>query len=401
MAELLAYGAIGLVPALVSVGFCWGFYFFFFNAGANRSGGYGRETLSQRLQRSGWGKLALAVATCAVLGFLAPLMILPLLAAIHFGRNALLARTHAQAVADTPTALIRSASQGRVELMGRLPQAAASPAPVSGRTVAFWMVEVHHQSERGQTSLVGRAWSTPDFLEVEDQPGSCLLAVPEARFKLSPPCWETLETTEAVLTPEFLDLFPPPLRPLVAAEGKKIIHEVTLPVGAEVYAFGFFQSFSGQTTPFEHGPLGVKTQRTGQQADTDIPVFVNWLRLRWAAGLHWQDRLSEAAMDAIPDLLRQWGQTHARLKEAWTARRQAQAAAAFAVHTLREDVRSDQTFPLIVSDVREQGVVDKLHGKAMADGLIALVILGVAVYYVPNLYCAFFIPAHWVIGCSG
>lgn len=264
-------------------------------------------------------------------------------------------------VEDTPTATIRAAAQGRVELKGRLATATPLVAPLSGEPCGFWMLTAERWVKDGRRSRwvsLGAARSEPDWLELTDGTGTCLLAVPDATFSLRH------AHTEVIDGGGLLGLgkhFPPAAQDRINAVGRKRVVEHRVPVDAELYAIGLFRSLSSSDSPFADDWTQT-VLRQGLAAPSyarlaaDMAVAVGG-DLRAGAEARWQQRMR--ALEGIgPDL---------------------PLAGTVTVHTLRRDDRRGRSFPLIISDRPEAGVTRDLRRQAWLMVLAAVVLAGAGI----------------------
>lgn len=263
----------------------------------------------------------------------------------------------ARVIADTPTSTIRGAAQGRVELNVRVPGDRPLTAPVSGEECSFWQLTVHGESRSGRhTSLrmIGRAWSGDDWLPVADGTGTCLLAMPEATIS------SRLTVTRRIHGGGLDGLgryFRPDLRPALHEWGTKVVTEHRFPVDADVHAVGFFQTVPSNRTPFDED----WTDRVLRQG-TAAPA---WARQLAAA-------TRQAAAEEREELKEQWRD---RMRKAEGIPDGAPLGGTVMVHTMRQDLRGNRLFPLLVSDLGEDTVVTRLRwtaAGAMVGGVATL-----------------------------
>lgn len=264
-------------------------------------------------------------------------------------------------MADTPTATIRGASQGRVELKARIPVDEPLVAPFSEEPCCFWHLTAERQfGPRGRTywKEVGKACSGYDWLELDDGTGQCLLPLPEATIK-----------SQKVIKHDFGEpgmsglgkWFDKDTRDAMARYGPKRIIETRFDVDAQLYAIGLFQSLPSNTTPFDD----------------------DWARRivrQGAAAPGWASKLAKMAIAA--------GETgRQEMMEKWRARMRvlegigpdAPLAGSATVHTLRQDQRQGRMFPLILSDKDERGVIASVRRNVAISIGFMIAMLGSAV----------------------
>lgn len=313
---------------------------------------------------SGWGrwKWALMLGAMLLLSYVGDLLVVGLLlgmAALGFlaGRSAL---TQARIMADTPTATIRGASQGRVEVKVRIPVAEPLVAPLSQEKCCFWHLTAEKEVRDGNRSdwrEIGTAWPGGEWLELDDGTGKCLLAVPEATIKGRTVVEHSFTGRDMAGLGKH---FPEEVRKAMNPLATKRIREIRFDVDSEIYAIGLFQSLSSNTTPFDDD-----WARAALRQGTAVPG--------------WARKLAEAA---IAD-----GEAERRvMMEKWRARMRllegigpdAPLAGSATIHTLRRDDRKGMMFPLVLSDKDERQIIAKTHLGALVAFVFMAVMIGVA-----------------------
>lgn len=282
----------------------------------------------------------------------------------------------ARVIADTPTATIRGAAQGRVELNVRVPLDTPLIAPLSGEECCFWTLTVERKvgSRRhsGGWQTVATAHSVDGgWLETTDGTGTCLIAIPDADIT------SRAKAEHRIIGSGLDDLgkhFPAGVRQTLHASGEKRVIEQRFPVDATLHAIGLFKSLPSNTTPF----------------DDD---WTHQVLRQGAAAPAWARKLAEATQAASAD-------ERERLKEDWRARMRklegippgAPLGGTVTVHTLVQDMRRNQMFPLLLSDSAESSVIKQLRrGGLVAKALGALVIasaIGILALSRPDLFNA-------------
>jgi hypothetical protein len=111
---------------------------------------------------------------------------------VVFWRGFRMLRT-CQLLENTPTAHIRSAAMGLVELLGKIRERSQMFGPFSGRACAYWEVDIAVRGkQRGSWSIVHRNASGQPFF-LEDDSGVALIFPHEAeckvRFGTDEECW--------------------------------------------------------------------------------------------------------------------------------------------------------------------------------------------------------------------
>ncbi len=297
------------------------------------------------------GMLVVAwIGDLLAVGFVAGVGVLFFLGAAQLWRQA-------RDIADTPTSTIRGAAQGRVELGVRTPVDKPLIAPLSGEECSFWYLKVEKvvgRDRRTQRKKIADAWSGGPWQEVTDGTGTCLLAMPEAQVT------SRQSDTRTIIGSGLDGLgqhFSPEVRPALHASAKKIITEHRFPVDADIHVIGLFESLASNRTPFDED----WTDRVLRQG---------------VASPAWARKLAAATRQAAAEEREQ-------LKEDWRARMRvleglpegAPLGGTMVAHTMRQDVRQNRMFPLLVSDLEENSVIKKLRlgaGGALVAGVLTL-----------------------------
>jgi len=281
--------------------------------------------------------------------------------------GALGALARARVIEDLPTATIRGATQGRVELKARAAPAQRSTAPLSGEPCDLYHLVVERRFGTHKSNSwrrVAEVWSVEDWLELEDGTGACLLALSEASL-------ETRHSTRREFDPHR----PPGAEPslpatvqaavdaAIAAGDRVVITERRIPPGSDLYAIGLFRSVPSDATPFDDTWM----DRVGRQG---------------AAASAYARMLAEAALQATAE-------RRAALAESWSVRMRriegigsdSALTGTVMVHTLRRDDRPGRSFPLILSDDAEPAVVRSSRREALMlfGAGLGLVAVGVGV----------------------
>ncbi len=263
---------------------------------------------------------------------------------------------HARVMADTPTSTIRAASQGRAEIIGRIPQEKPLKAPLSGEPCAFWRLEVvverKLRSNRHLPSLRAIAYSSPDFIELNDNTGSCFVAVQEAMFKI----YRNVEKRQIVGrgADGLAKHFPQKLRPIINQVGVKDFVEHRIPMDADIYAIGLFESLPSNKTPFDNLQMDKQMSRVTETDDVHLQV----------------------AKETREQLKAQW---RARMRQLEGVQSDDLLAGTHTVHTLRADGRPNRRFALIVSDLDQVRLAKKLMYKVVVAALTGTVLLGIGI----------------------
>lgn len=287
----------------------------------------------------------------------------------------------AREMADTPTATIRGAAQGRVELKGTLTNEKPIKAPISEEPCAFWhltleTLERHGGPRRGGTywRKIATAASHEDFVVLEDRTGRCHIAIPEMELKVKQTGqMEGTATELGALRRQFTRL----------DDGQQIrpgaqlrVVEQRIDVGEPIYVIGRFETLSSLETPFDELWFD-KTLRQGAAAPA------------WALKLAQHAR--HVAAPERETLKERW---RVRMRELEGIDSDALLAGTVSVNLMRDDWRLGRVFPLIVSNMDEVKVSGSIRRQALICFLTAA---GCMLAAFGVLYLIYPEQAHWLI----
>lgn len=307
------------------------------------------------LPRPWWrrGRLMLFLAALLVLSYAGDLLaagVFVAAASLSFA-GALGALARARVIEDLPTATIRAATQGRVELKARVAPALRSTAPLSGEPCDLYHLVVERRFGTDKSNAwrrVAEIWSVENWLELDDGTGTCLLALPEASLESR---HSTRLELDARRSPGADQRLPATVRAAVdaamAVGDRVVVTERRIPPGSDLFAIGLFRSVPSDATQYD---------------DT----WMDRVERQGAAAPSYARMLAQATLQATAE-------RRAALAESWRARMRriegieldSALAGTVMVHTLRRDDRPGRSFPLILSDDAEPEVVRSSRREAL------------------------------------
>ncbi|MEQ8345656.1 MAG: hypothetical protein RIB84_23080 [Sneathiellaceae bacterium] len=279
----------------------------------------------------------------------------------------------ARELADTPTSKIRSAAQGRVEIVarGRAVDEDGQPilAPLTDSPCCYWQLDAQRRikrdkdSEEWQTEAFVR--SVPELLPLEDGTGTCLVLIAEAEL-------EAGLREDRPATPDLLNAlagrFPAHQRASLAKPGPWRLVQISLPADRDLYVMGRFQSYSSSALPYDDS---WEDRMAG--ADEGLPVG-----LRRMAQL----TLGKVAPPRAYAVAR-WQAAMRRLEGiAPGAPLQGTAMA----HVMAPDRRPGNSQRLIVSATPERGLMRRYRFQAAGGVAIALVATAVLLFVLADTH---------------
>ncbi len=153
---------------------------------------------------------------------------------------------------DTPTALLRSAAQGYVELTGtaRVFDGERIHAPLTGRQCCWYAFKVERREQGGNNNsrwrTVGEGRST-DLFMLDDGTGTC--AVDPEQAEVTPSVTNVWFGRYA--TPPRLTRQPHWLSRLFVTDSYRYTEKL-IEIGQPLYALGFLRTHGGAATPVDH-----------------------------------------------------------------------------------------------------------------------------------------------------
>lgn len=193
-------------------------------------------------------------------------MIIPTL---FFAHEAHLVFQRSRRFADVPTARLRSAAQGYVELSGRLDTggAAAFPrSPISDTPCHYWHLELVRRRRRGEGNnrwhSVKRMASARTFLPFEDGTGSAYLMIhdlfftPRSETCIAFPSVTRLRARTLTRLAELGDRVPADLLKAATGDGPWQVVERVLPADQPLFVTGLLRTIDTNDSPTLHSPWG-------------------------------------------------------------------------------------------------------------------------------------------------
>ena len=265
----------------------------------------------------------------------------------------------ARLFADIPTARVRSAPQGYVELRLEADRPDDRPlvSPLTGPPCHYWSIRIEAYWRTGWHPMVEAA-SARHFLRLRDDTGVCYALLDGMEF-------HGRTTTRAITDPAELE---PVLRPLSGNDRRRVrkeeeiqVIEEVLPADQPIFAIGRFQTVSTAAVPVaETWTTEARAKGSGAGGLTRA--------LAGAAGT--------AADPFVAEAVRAW-QTEMRQVEGTRGRYGTQAQGSAMVNILSEDRRFHMRTPLVLGSQPERTMVRTYRVQAaklaaLAVGLTAL-----------------------------
>jgi hypothetical protein len=180
-------------------------------------------------------------------------------------------RTFKQArlFSDIPTSLLRSATQGYVELSGRVKTKDGTYpiSPISKTPSHYWHVEIVRRKIRGDESserwvTINKMSSARTFLSFEDGTGSAYLMIHDLHFTpsndycIAYPRISRIYVRNAKALKGMQDKLPPALLKRIEGDGPFQVVERILPASDPLFATGLLRTIASNDQPTLRAPWG-------------------------------------------------------------------------------------------------------------------------------------------------
>ncbi|MBF0374296.1 MAG: hypothetical protein HQL39_12885 [Alphaproteobacteria bacterium] len=168
---------------------------------------------------------------------------------------------------DIPTSLLRSATQGYVELSGRVTTKDGTypVSPISKTSSHYWHVEIVRKKRRGDES--GDRWVTLNtissartFLPFEDGTGSAYLMIHDLHFTppndycIAYPLIRRIRVRDAKALDAMRDKLPPGLLKRIDGDGPFQVVERVLPAADPLFVTGLLRTIASDDSPTLRAP---------------------------------------------------------------------------------------------------------------------------------------------------
>ena len=276
-------------------------------------------------------------------------------AALHSFRQA-------RRFADIPTARIRAAPQGYVEIVGRLgdtPEAGGltptGKAPISGESCAYWEVALTQPRKSSSGSrwvTVAEVRSHDVLLPIQDGTDTCYLMVQEAEI-------HAIERSHPVHHRDtigaLLGLSPAENEKVLAAGQLRAVERI-LPADAEIYAMGLFRSYPSNQNPMRENWATRKLAQRGSISGASAKV-AEWAVIR-----------SQAYREQAEAL---WWQLMRDLEGVGP---EDPLDGTRTVHVLSSDTRPQNLRPLVISTESEHSLIRRYYIRAACLAVVSVLL---------------------------